>query len=237
MTKRALFLTLTAGALLWGFGTLEASAGPVGLPTTLDLLLPAGSTTTVANSNEIDTFSNFSFSVSAIPPTTPVLTAAGINVAAFGPVGLESGLTFSGALFAPANTIVDYKIDYTVTAPTGFVINDALLSASFGVNGGNGSVIITELLSGSNGTAQGLEVSSGGSPSDSITFNAAANSYIVQKDILLNGGSAGVTVSIINQAFSSTPTGIPEPASIALLGIGMTGFLAFRRLFKRASVA
>jgi len=29
----------------------------------------------------------------------------------------------------------------------------------------------------------------------------------------------------------------PEPASLALLGIGMTGFLAFRRYFKRNSVA
>jgi hypothetical protein len=30
---------------------------------------------------------------------------------------------------------------------------------------------------------------------------------------------------------------VPEPTSIALLGIGMTGFVALRRLFKRTSVA
>jgi hypothetical protein len=30
---------------------------------------------------------------------------------------------------------------------------------------------------------------------------------------------------------------IPEPGSMALLGIGMTGFLAFRRLFKRHAIA
>jgi hypothetical protein len=34
-----------------------------------------------------------------------------------------------------------------------------------------------------------------------------------------------------------TATAIPEPSSLALLGIGMTGFLAFRRLFKRPAVA
>jgi hypothetical protein len=34
-----------------------------------------------------------------------------------------------------------------------------------------------------------------------------------------------------------TATSVPEPTSLALLGIGMTGFLAFRRLFRRPSVA
>jgi hypothetical protein len=42
--------------------------------------------------------------------------------------------------------------------------------------------------------------------------------------------------SLTDFSFSVTQS-TPEPASIALLGIGMTGFLAFRRFRKKASAA
>jgi len=235
MKRRSLFLSLALAVLTLGSGALEARAGQVPLPTTLDQLLVPGAFVTAANSNETDTFSNFTFSVSAIPPTTPVLEAGQINVSQFGPVGVESGITLSGAFFAPPGTVIDYKIGYVVSAPAGFLINDALLSASIGVNGGSGSVLITELFTPlGGGPATGIEVSSGGVP-QVITALPESQSYLVQKDILIFGGSNGATVSIINQAFSST--NVPEPGSMALLGIGMTGFLAFRRLFKRHAVA
>jgi hypothetical protein len=235
MKRRSLFLSLAVAVLTWGSGALEAHAGPVPLPTTLDQLLVPGAFTTAINSNETDTFSNFTFSSSAIPPTTPVLTPGEITVGPFGPVGIESGITLSGAFFAPPGTIVDYKFGYVVSAPAGFVINDALLSASMGINGGTGSVIITELFTPlGGGPATGIEVSTGGAP-QVTTLLPPSQSYLVQKDVLIFGGSNGATVSIINQAFSST--GVPEPSSMALLGIGMTGFLAFRRLFKRHAVA
>jgi len=47
----------------------------------------------------------------------------------------------------------------------------------------------------------------------------------------LTGLTSGVTDSLLHV------TVVPEPASFALLGIGMTGLLAFRRLFKRTSAA
>lgn len=46
--------------------------------------------------------------------------------------------------------------------------------------------------------------------------------------VLSPGTSAAQSVSVVET---------PEPASWALLGIGMTGFLAFRRYFKKTSVA
>ena len=42
MTRRLLFLALAAGLLSLSFGSLDARAGQIPLPTTLDQLLPAG---------------------------------------------------------------------------------------------------------------------------------------------------------------------------------------------------
>jgi len=232
MKRNSLFFAIAIAVLAAGFSAVDARAGS--LPTTLDKLIgpPALSVTTGL---EPDTFSNFSFSASAIPPTTPVLTAAGITVSAFGPVGNESGITFSGAMFAPAGTIVDYAFGYTVTAPKGFLINDALLVGTFSTFGGTGSVSVGETLLFPDHSTLALEAASPpGSVSDSVAF-AGVSSIVVTKDVILNGGSNGASVSIINQGFSSSA--VPEPASLALLGIGMTGFLAFRRFFKKTSVA
>ena len=73
-----------------------------------------------------------------------------------------------------------------------------------GVNGGNGSVIITELFTPfGGGPATGIEVSTGGAP-HVMTPLPPSQSYLVQKDVLIFGGSNGATPAIINQAFSST---------------------------------
>jgi hypothetical protein len=240
MKRKFLLFMLCAGFLILGFGALDARAGLVPLPSTLDQFVGAnsGNYTTVAAPNETERFDSFTFSSSVIPPGTPVLTAAGVNMAEFH-VGLEAGIEFSGAFFAPAGTIVDYKISYVVTAPAGHLLNDAILAVTYNsFAGSTGSVSVGEtLLNAANGAPVGSLVLSNppGTPvSQTIGFDGV-QSILVKKDILLIGGSLGAGISIVDQGFSST--GIPEPASWALLGIGMTGFLAFRRFFKKTPVA
>jgi hypothetical protein len=238
MKRRSLFLALAAGFVVLGFGALDARAGLIPLPSTLDQFVGVNSAnfTTVAAPNEIETFSNFTFSSSVIPLGTPSLDASQINMSEFH-AGLEAGIEFSGAFFAPANTIVDYKITYLVTAPEGFLINDAILGVTYNSFGGTGSVSIGESFFDPN-TGLGIGSLSVSNPPGTISASTVfpgIQSILVKKDILLVGGSNGAGVSIIDQGFSSAA--IPEPASWALLGIGMTGFLAFRRFFKKTSVA
>jgi len=137
----------------------------------------------------------------------------------------------NGTLFAAAGTFVDVSISYTVTAPAGEKLTDALLSTTGGNFGGTGNYSVSETFS----TNQHLEASLGSPAPPALLLSPASNSITVSKDIFLIGGSAGVSLSVITQAFSSNA--VPEPASMALLGIGMTGLLAFRRFFKKVSVA
>jgi hypothetical protein len=236
MQRRSLRFVLTAGVLLWGFSALEARAGLIPLPASLDNFLnPDGSSngnfTTVQQPNELDTFTKFSYSTDPVgsPPS-----AANITVSAFlPPNSIESGLTFKGGFNALPGMTVDYSLSYIVSAPLGAKIFDAVLSGAMGNNGGTGSVSIVELLTFPDGSAKSMEISLPGSPSASLEF-AGAQSILVQKDIFINGGTLGANVTFVNQGFSSA---VPEPTTMISLTIGMTILAAFRRFHKRSSVA
>jgi hypothetical protein len=239
MKRRSLFLAIAAGLLVSGVGALDARAGYVPLPTTLDKLLPTGigsppftTVNGVPTGGELLTFSNFTYSSSTTVGivTTPGLPPASIFVVNPYTAGPETGFTLNSSLNALAGTFVDVSIGYTVTAPAGQLINDAFLSTTGGLLGTTGGYSVSETLS--NGATLNANL---GKPIDGPVYFPGVNSLAVSKDIFLNGGNGGVSLSVITQAFSST--GVPEPSSMALLGIGMTGFLAFRRLFKRHAVA
>jgi hypothetical protein len=68
-----------------------------------------------------------------------------------------------------------------------------------------------------------------------LTFTVETSGIFQTGEV--NGSSIVGTPSAVNFDFRTVATAIPEPASIALWGIGMTGFLAFRRLFKRTAAA
>jgi hypothetical protein len=238
MKSRFLFRALAAGLIVLGFGALDARAGFVALPTTYDALTPAGNFTTVdgrPTGGEFLTFTNFTFSSTSIPSGSEV-SPTNVLVEPY-TVATETGFSLTGAgFFAPANTIVDIRISYIVHAEPGHFFTDAQLITTGGILGTTGGYSVSETIR--NGTDfWGSLTANAGSPVD-FTFGPAgvqATTLIVTKDIFLQGGDGGISLSDVTQAFSSSA--VPEPASWALLGIGMTGFLAFRRFFKKTSVA
>jgi hypothetical protein len=234
MKRRSLFLAIAAGLLVSGIGARDGRAASVPLPTELTNLLPAGSTATVAGAETL-TFSNFTFSSLSVPAGSAAVPG-NIEVGAF-TVSNETGISFSGTLSAPINTLVDVAITYIVTAPAGELLTDAFLGSVGGPNGGvgTGTYSIQESLVNAVTLAPITTLIAGSSSPSALANFAGVQSILVTKDISIMGGSTGETLSVVQQAFSST--GVPEPSSMALLGIGMTGFLAFRRLFKRQAIA
>jgi hypothetical protein len=235
MKKGPLILTLFAGILLWGSGAPEARAGQIILPAPLSDFVPPPAT----NSANYAIVGNLEFLNFGYTQTTGAPPAAsGVTVNPFTLVGppAETGLQFVGAFNAAAGTTQDWAITYEVKALSG-KITDAYLAFTGGVFAGTGSISITEsitTLSGAPLVTPPMEASIPGSTVASASW-AGVTAILVTKDISVIGGSNGATVSVINQGFSGSS--VPEPASYALLGIGMTGFLALRRFFKKTSVA
>jgi hypothetical protein len=64
-----------------------------------------------------------------------------------------------------------------------------------------------------------------------LTFTVETTGIFLTGEV--NGASIVGTPTDVNFNFRTIATSVPEPTSMALLGIGMTGFLAYRRLFKR----
>jgi hypothetical protein len=229
MQRRSLFIALAASVLVWGFSALEARAGT----TLADLIGPPA--TDFTNGDKV--FSNFAYS----GPTPP--SAAQVAVNPFNLVGppAEIGLSFvpNPTWRSAANTSNMWTISYDVHS-NGGPINDAFLQIkAFVVQGG--SVTVTEDIStlGGSSLATLTATTSGASGviqtvQDAAGFAASQDIHVTKTfDLVADPGP--VYLFQVDQGYSQQP--VPEPTTVALLGIGMTGLLAFRRFFKRTSVA
>lgn len=142
------------------------------------------------------------------------------------------GLLASLAFTAPSHAGTVYTVDSTVYVLAGHATDvtetfSAAVSGPVTVTSTTLSVIGSPTVSGSN-----------------VTFNfASVGVGFYTLDYTLTGGPGllglGGTLSGTGAHQGGAAvlvTSVPEPTSVALLGIGMTGFLAFRRLFKRRAV-
>jgi hypothetical protein len=224
-----------------GFGALDARAGFVPLPTTLDQFVNSSGTsngnfTSVSNpaAGETIGFSSFGYTqATGAPPA-----ASGVHMTPFTlpPPPGETGIQFSGAFNAPAGVTNDWVLTYTVTELTpGAKLTDAYSSITGTNNGGTGGISVSETFTTLTGQPIGTLAVNLANPTATLSLGAGYTAILVTKDIDVIGGSLGSSLSVIDQGYSSSA--VPEPASLALLGIGMTGFLAFRRFFKKTSVA
>jgi hypothetical protein len=120
------------------------------------------------------------------------------------------------AAFNAGTTTEDVVFQYDAHI-TGGLFHDA----SMYFNGTAVSSVTEDIYNLANGDLIGqFSVSSPGSPTADIILTETATDIRVIKDIGLDFSSPGPTViSIVDQQFSDTA--VPEPASLALLGVGL----------------
>jgi len=226
--RRSLFFTLATGLLALSLGGTETRAG-----TLADLLVP-GATVEVKGLGYDLVFSGFSYGATGSMPA-----ATDVNV-----FSISEGLEFQGAFGSTVvGTSSDALISYTVTSKLGAITDTQLTGNPQIFGGGSGTMGVTDTLLlpgtitpvGRQLNIYDIEPLPGQKLADQ-EFGLNNQSLFVKKDIFAQSGTGVPSLSFVDQTYS-TSTAIPEPASFALLGIGLSGLFTLRRFFKRASVA
>jgi PEP-CTERM motif len=220
---RMILKSVMSGALIFLATITVSGRADAGVCATalMNVYGAAGFTCTIGNM----TLSDFSWTPTGGAPADTTETVV--------PKGL--GFEFDGLLLSGSGAAEDAVLDYLVTTSDGTnTITKAILFAD-GSQTGTGIDGVDEVLCAGGmlgacpaGGNHSLHVTGNG-VADQIAF-AGVNEVDVQKDIFAAGGTSGSAE--LSSVTNVVDQPVPEPASLAVLAIGLLGLGAVRRVRK-----
>lgn len=228
MERRSLLTALAAGLLACSVGVTNGMAG------TVMVTSDAGTFNYTLTSNGLGSIT-ITQTGAALTSINGVLTAGGPVAASFADVTATVGvlvssppvtiysLSGSSSKTFGDGSISDATLTYSLTSAV--AINPSFLNVYGTVTGVTSPLLETTATSPTIYNFSGF--AGGGSLTRTYTDVGADFAAIIA-----NGGTVSGT-----GAFADSIASVPEPTSIALLGIGMTAVIAFRRIFKRSTRA